>query len=312
MLRALLLALLTIFLTPTWVMTQRPVTSSCDAPAVARGTYVNIDVAIPGAESIQLRAINERRDIVGWYSGATGSPTHSFLLRRGQVTLIAVPGAAHTWANDINAAGVVVGAYWNDEGEHAFVWADGEFTLYPKPPGSFSSLRFGAVNASGAIAGHFNFEENGTFGAQAFVLRQGTLVPLDAGGFPWAFPVGINERGDVLLTVQPSAPGPGRGSYLLATRHGVETVTGCPGLDSFRGQLWAVTNQGHLAGRMGTFTAFSGVVYLEQGVRAYNYPGAVSTELVDINSAGYAIGHAGIADFQLTQPFLFVPQGRQP
>jgi len=290
---------------------QRPVTSTCEQPAAAAGTYVDIDVPIPGAGTIQLRAINERRDIIGWYAGPSGSPTHSFLLRDGDVTLIIVPGADHTWANDINNAGLVVGSYQDaGGGQHAFTWRDGAFTLHPAPPGTFSSLRFDAVNASGAIAGSRNFEQNGVFGAQAFVMRRGKTTLIDAGAFPWAFPVGINDRGDVLLTVQPSAPGPTRGSYLLAARDGVVAVAGCPGLNAFQGTVTAITNQRHLAGRMGPFTGFSGVVYSDAGVTAYDYPGAVSTELVDLNNAGYAIGHAAIADVILAQPFLFVPRGR--
>jgi probable HAF family extracellular repeat protein len=139
----------------------RQAASSCDAPAIASGRYIDIEVPIPGAEWINLRAINERGDIVGEFGGGSAPQLQSFLLRGGDVTIIAVPGATATRATGVNASGSVVGVYWDAvSGPHAFTWARGSFTLWPASTG-MRSLSFGAINASGAIAGSYGVDPLG-------------------------------------------------------------------------------------------------------------------------------------------------------
>jgi hypothetical protein len=53
------------------------------------------------------------------------------------------------------------------------------------------------------------------------------------------------------------------------------------------------------------FGGYSGVMYSERGVTVFNYPDAISTELLGMNSAGYAIGHAWSLTWH--RHFLFIP-----
>jgi hypothetical protein len=46
-------------------------------------------------------------------------------------------------------------------------------------------------------------------------------------------------------------------------------------------------------------------MYSERGVTVFNYPDAISTELLGMNSAGYAIGHAWSLTWH--RHFLFIP-----
>ena len=54
--------------------------------------------------------INDRGQIVGFYSDANRND-HGFLIDRGQVSTIDVPGALYTQADDINDRGEIVGTY---------------------------------------------------------------------------------------------------------------------------------------------------------------------------------------------------------
>ncbi|MBA2602492.1 MAG: hypothetical protein H0U94_02800 [Acidobacteria bacterium] len=78
---------------------------------------------------------------------------------------------------------------------------------------------------------------------------------------------------------------------------------------SSQGLLHTVTNNGTLVGRRrASSSSFSGVAYTTDGVTLFDYPGAESTELIDMNSAGYAVGTATIGTGR--RVFMFVPHGR--
>ena len=83
---------------------------------------------LPGALPITQDngGINARGDIVGTYCdaepcqlGAAGS--HGFLLRRGELTTIDVPGALRTSAVGINASGDITGFYNTGGVAHGYV-----------------------------------------------------------------------------------------------------------------------------------------------------------------------------------------------
>jgi probable HAF family extracellular repeat protein len=308
MFHPLFAAVLTVALTGLPAAAQPPVVSSCDAPEIAAGTYIDLDLIpiITGAERVTLVGINDRGDIVGTFT-EVGLATKSFLLRQGEITILEVPGASATRVTGINASGTIVGVYTADSKQHGFVWTRGRFALYPASPW-MRSLTFAAVSASGAIAGNYGDDD----GEKAFVLRGSRLDLIDIAR-RWTFVVDINARGDVVVTGQ-NQPGPGRAHHFLVTRRRVEHLVGCDGLGGFMGgTLHTITNQGHLVGRLGIPTlpeygGYSGVLYSERGVRVYNYPDAISTELLGMNTAGYAIGRAWGLTWH--RDFLFIPHGQ--
>jgi len=278
--------------------------ASCENPVPAIGTYVDLEIAIPGARWITATGLNERRDVIGIFADEGSSLTQSFLWSRNELTLLAVPGATSTYAADINASGTVVGAYEDAAGRHGFSWRRGRFTLYPRSPW-MRALDFRAINNSGAIAGSYGVQPEGE---TAFVWHASGTTEIDVSDRPWDFPVSINDRFDVLL-ISYRRPGPGRGQYFVASRDVIEPVQGCGDLDGFQGLLHTVTNDGTLVGRRrASSSSFSGVAYTTDGVTLFDYPGAESTELIDMNSAGYAVGTATIGTGR--RVFMFVPHGR--
>jgi hypothetical protein len=58
--------------------TARQPVSSCELLELARGIFIAINVEIPGAVYVTLVAFNQHRDIVGWYSDATGVRCEAF------------------------------------------------------------------------------------------------------------------------------------------------------------------------------------------------------------------------------------------
>jgi hypothetical protein len=101
--------------------------------------------------------------------------------------------------------------------------------------------------------------------------------------------------------------GPGTGLVERQERN----VAGCGFLNDVADTLSTVSNQRQCVGCTLEFSRVSGIVYSRAGVTVYDYPGASDTDLVDMNSAGYAIAHARFGDnFLDSRPFLFVPTGR--
>ena len=91
--------------------------------------------------------INDRGQIVGSYSTITTGnhafPTRGYLWDRGEVTLIDVPGALHTAANDIDNQGQIVGYYVDAEGiGHGFLRdRSGTFTTIDIPGAIATAIR---------------------------------------------------------------------------------------------------------------------------------------------------------------------------
>jgi uncharacterized membrane protein len=127
-----------------------------------RGRFTIIDV--PGAQGTEPHRINNRGRIVGVYSDDTPIVNNSaqprgFLLDRGEATLIEVPGAVVTSPNGINDRGQVVGQYSDPAGYRDSI--DPEIQ-------------------------------------HGFVLSRGVYTTFDAPGGPLTFPLGINNRGQIV------------------------------------------------------------------------------------------------------------------
>jgi probable HAF family extracellular repeat protein len=91
-----------------------------DGPAITSIDY-------PGATSTQAWGINNRGDIVGFYTLAD-QRTHGFLLTSdGNFSSVDFPGAASTSAVAINSYGDIVGSYAIAGVTHGFVLSGGKF-----------------------------------------------------------------------------------------------------------------------------------------------------------------------------------------
>lgn len=77
-----------------------------------------------------------------------------FMLRDGDLTVFAYPGAIATLAYGLNRLGLVVGQYQaqaSDPALHSFLWQDGTFTDFAVPRAAWTEAR--SVNDDGVIVG---------------------------------------------------------------------------------------------------------------------------------------------------------------
>lgn len=106
--------------------------------------------------------INDRGDIVGYYTDMMTGFAHGYLLKNGASTLIDFPGAVNTSAWDINNPGQIVGTYSKKDGSaHGFLWKNGKFTTVDIPNALGTHL-FG-INSEGDIVGAY-FDANTAHG----------------------------------------------------------------------------------------------------------------------------------------------------
>ena len=102
---------------------------------------------------------NNRGQIVGLYSDDTPVANNSarprgFLLDRGELTALDVPGAVLTSPNGINDGGQVVGEYTDAGGMvHGFLWDKGRLMTFDGPDGTGAS--FTDINDRGQILGAY-------------------------------------------------------------------------------------------------------------------------------------------------------------
>ena len=179
--------------------------SKGDLPA----TYCAYDIGQlpglpPGESSLEVRAINNRNQIVGVTSVAGFAGVHAFIWdrKRGMRDLGTVPGHPDLVAADINAAGTVVGDATDPEtGETlSFIWTRQKGARAPDTSlGGVNSFATG-INRSGQIVGASQ-TDTGDF--HAFLLDvKGDVV--DLGAFPdgsgTSSATAVNGHGDVVGT----------------------------------------------------------------------------------------------------------------
>ncbi len=125
---------------------------------------------LPGGDSSQATGINDRGQVVGYSSTASGS-THAFLFEHGVMTdLGTLPGGNSSQATGINDRGQVVGYSSTASGSpHAFLFEHGVMTDLGTLPGGTFSFAFG-INNRGQVVGY----SDGPVGAFfAFLLKTG-------------------------------------------------------------------------------------------------------------------------------------------
>jgi probable HAF family extracellular repeat protein len=85
------------------------------------GTFIPIDVTLPGAHNTIVFDVNDGGQIVGWYSDPSGVE-HGFVYQKGVYTSIDVPGSTLTIVTGINQQGDIVGNYIDRNNvQHGFV-----------------------------------------------------------------------------------------------------------------------------------------------------------------------------------------------
>ena len=121
--------------------------------------FRDISVSGEGATSVTATGIDNRGDIVGFFTG-TGGEQDAFLRSSGgKQTILAYPGASMTQAFGVNDRGEVVGTYTTGSGNSAqtfgFTWtASGSFKTVSDPSG-VGTTTVNGVNDQGDLVGFY-------------------------------------------------------------------------------------------------------------------------------------------------------------
>jgi probable HAF family extracellular repeat protein len=213
-----------------------------------RGRFTTI--RYPGARSTLASKINDRGQVIGYFSLTADDPRAEgltgFLLDRGRYTKIAYPGALITTADGINNRGQVVGEYQDAAGRyHGYVWQRGRFRTIDAPGAAATQLL--DINNRGQLVG-VRAEPDGT--VRGFVLERGRFTVFAAPDAGVTAPYDINNRGQIVgFTASGLAADAAQGFLLAEGVKGPFTPIRFPGAPSTlalglndRGQITGVYN----------------------------------------------------------------------
>lgn len=193
-------------------------------------------------------------------------------------------GGAHSFANDVNDAGQVVGSYFAEAGRHAFLHAGGRLIDLGTLPGGATSEAF-AINTSGVAVGR----SDSAAGSKAVLFAGGTVTSLTAGplGDPSTSSSAqdINDDGAVVDWFR-AGLGAERG-FVVAAGGAFTDLSGRVGDGS---SATAINSRGDI---VGTRTG-GGFMYRDGAVSTWN--GFAPAE---VNDSGWVVGnvsnHAAVA-----------------
>lgn len=153
-------------------------------------TITDIVVPISGVTSFAANAINDRDQVVGFYSSE--GVRHCFLWERGVFqTLDAVPATTGTTCYGINNGGQIVGSYLDSSGTvHDFLLDAGTLTEINTPGPAVPN---GGINNRGQVVG--TYQTAGT--TQCFLWDRGVLQAINAPDITSASCFDLNEQGQI-------------------------------------------------------------------------------------------------------------------
>jgi hypothetical protein len=106
----------------------------------------------PGGSGLVVGKINDRREVVGYYTAANGSLMGFLREPNGRLIDIVVPGAANTLAYGINDCGIILG-FWTDGTAHGFYGRPGDLQSFDLP-GAGATFAQG-LNNQGRVVGRY-------------------------------------------------------------------------------------------------------------------------------------------------------------
>jgi len=254
-------------------------------PAAGQGSFSVDDLGVlPGDSSSVATGINQRGDVVGWSTGADGTP-HAFIYTDSMVALPGLLGRPRTIARDVNDVGQVVGtanAGGVDLG-HAVLWSGGQVTdLGTLGNGSYSEGW--GLNNNGQVVGS---SDGGSSGVHGFLYTPGArmvdLTPASDTGYAFD----INDAGQV--TGYRTAVG---GYHAFRWQDGTAKDLGViPGFAHSFG--WAINATGQVAGSSVSASGNSERVFrYSDGVGVENLGGVGEINVgYGINSWGDVVGY---------------------
>jgi len=174
------------------------------------GVITTVD--LPGAGDSALLDINNIGDIVGQYDLGDQSVGGSFVLEHGRFTTLQdPPGAApfNVFASKINDLGVISGSFLGEDGNiHAFLLSGGTYRTFDDVGATLTSLD--GLNDRGQAVGVSDVSGGFVFNTASLSISTSISCP---GGAGFAFPNGINNRGQVAGQCKLSADPPPRQNH---------------------------------------------------------------------------------------------------
>lgn len=145
------------------------------------GTGKYVILSLPGASDFRANAINDSKQIAGWYTDSS-NVSHSYIRQPdGTFTFFDEPdaGSLGTFAQSMNSSGAVTGYYYDSQsGIHAFVRdAAGNFSSFDAPE-EVGSTGANKINDAGAVIGTYGaFSVDGSFERDALGNMRSLSVP---------------------------------------------------------------------------------------------------------------------------------------
>jgi hypothetical protein len=107
-------------------------------------------LTVPGSTGTVAFSVNSLRQIVGEYADNSGA-IHGFVDTAGMFTQVDFPGALQTAVTDMNAAGDMVGVWFDSTTSHGFIDKGGVFASLDFP-GATETQATG-INADDEVVG---------------------------------------------------------------------------------------------------------------------------------------------------------------
>jgi probable HAF family extracellular repeat protein len=281
--------LLGIFLLGTFVMAARD--ARADGFVYNNGTFTSLSV--PGASSTSANGINDAGDVVGTFSGASG--TEGFLYNGSTYTPIVYSGASATYATGINDSGEIVGYYTmaNPNGPsttYGFVDNGGTFTSFGSCAGCEGTGTYvTGINDAGQVVG---YETQPLAETTGFVHSggnsTGVIYPYSAAN---TFAYGINNNGEIVgsVTICENPPGGGGGIQCggaFVDNGGSYTFGVVPNANGGVGWQSGINDAGEIVGTAGE----EGFVYQGGTISQLSVPGSSWTYANGVNDEAEIVG----------------------
>jgi len=225
--------------------------------------------------------------IVGSF-GEGQSRTHGFLYRRGECTLLDVPGIYVFEANGINTARHIVGGLSDSGGQHGFLLKDEQFTIIDYPDASTHATTLNGINNRGHIVGTFTTQGGSIHG---FVYAGGSFTEIYYPDSVSTWAQGINQAGVVVGFYKTSWHG-GKTQGFRFKDGRYETLNHPKGPDDT--SLYGINSDGEIVGYY--YDAIQnrhiGFLFSEGSFNRLRFPGpnGMITRPLGINRSGYVVG----------------------
>jgi probable HAF family extracellular repeat protein len=206
----------------------------------SHGTYTPLNV--PGAVATYATDINDKGQIVGYYSDASG--THGFLYSDGRYTTLNGPSAFATYAYGINNRDQIVGVYSASSNQPFFLHGGSYSPL--NPPYS-DAVPTGITNTSQVVGFGIGGSEGGDIG---WVDTGGTYTPIEVPSALNTVAWGINSKGEIVGGFNCGNLKCGTSNFIeqgYLYRDGIYTIINDP-LAAINTEAFGVNDKGQIVG----------------------------------------------------------------